>query len=90
MSQFNFLLSKAQRNGFEISFSLYSHIKWCIITFGKLKFVREGLMERLIGQKGWILRKTKIESIWYKETDCIVLWIHLTQKIAKIAFLIQS
>ena len=50
----------------------------------------EGLIERLIGQKGWILRKTKIESIWYKETDCIVLWIHLTQKIAKIAFLIQS
>jgi hypothetical protein len=37
------------------------------MAFGKLNFVREGLIGRLIRQKDWILKM--IESIWYKEND---------------------
>ena len=37
------------------------------MEIGKLKFIREGLMGRIVGLKSFILDRTDIESIWFKE-----------------------
>ena len=37
------------------------------MEIGKLKFIREGLMGRIVGLKSFILDRTDIESFWFKE-----------------------
>ena len=37
------------------------------MDIGKLKFIREGLIGRIVGLKSYISDRTGIESIWFKD-----------------------
>ena len=54
------------------------------MALGKLKFVREGLMGRLIGKKDWILKKSKIDSICYKEINATFFVVSCTGDAEKV------